>query len=98
MVDNSSDSVFAFERRVGNSHIIAVFNMTSNYYENYDIGFTRKGLYEEILNTDKDVYGGSNAYNGVPIHTTEPGCDGKPYKLTIKLAGFAACYFKYIDE
>ena len=95
MVDNSQDSVFAFERRVGDSHIVFVFNMTPNYYENYDIGVTREGIYEEILNTDKDVYGGSNAFNGLPIHTTDGGVTQKPYKITIKLTGFAACYFKY---
>ncbi|MCK7485292.1 MAG: hypothetical protein MZU97_06835 [Bacillus subtilis] len=29
--------------------------------------FRRKGVYEEILNSDKDVYGGSNVYNGLPL-------------------------------
>jgi len=98
MVNNSDQSVFAFERRVGNSHIVCVFNMTPNYYENYEIAISRSGIYEEILNTDKDVYGGSNAYNGLPIETIDQEKDGKPYRINLKLAGYAACYFKYIKE
>ena len=85
MVDNSNDSVFAFERRVGDSHIVCVFNMTPKYYEYYDIGLTRSGTYEEILNTDKDVYGGSNAYNGLKLTSTENGPYNKPYKMTTDL-------------
>ena len=98
MVDNNNDSVFAFERRVGDSHLVFVFNMTPNYYEFYDIGVTREGTYEEIFNSDKDVYGGTNAYNGLPIMSYYYGPEGRPHKITIKLAGFAACIFKYIHD
>ena len=72
--------------------------MTPKYYEYYDIGLTRSGTYEEILNTDKDVYGGSNAYNGLKLTSTENGPYNKPYKMTIKLAGFAACFFRFVKN
>lgn len=98
MVDNKNDSVFAFERRVGDSHLVFVYNMTPNYYENYDIGITREGTYIEIFNSDKDVYGGTNAYNGVEIMSYYYGPENKPHKITIKLAGFAACIFKYAHK
>ncbi len=95
MVDNANDSIFAFERRVKDSHLVFVFNMTPNYYEYYEIGLTRPGVYEEIFNSDKDVYGGSNAYNGLPIASTEYGPENRPHKFTIKIAPFAAMIFKY---
>ena len=95
MVDNKNDSVFAFERRVGDSHLVFVYNMTPNYYENYDIGVTREGTYKEIFNSDKDVYGGSNAYNGAEVMSYYYGPENKPHKITIKLAPFAAFIFKY---
>lgn len=98
MVDNKNDSVFAFERRVGDSHLVFIYNMTPNYYENYDIGITREGTYIEIFNSDKDVYGGTNAYNGVEIMSYYYGPENKPHKITIKLAGFAACIFKYAHK
>lgn len=95
MVDNANDSVFAFERRVKDSHLVFIYNMTPNYYEYYDIGLTRSGTYEEIFNSDKDVYGGSNAYNGLPLTSSEWGPENKPHKLTVKLAPYAAMIFKF---
>jgi 1,4-alpha-glucan branching enzyme len=95
MVNNSDQSVFAFERRVGDSHLLFIFNMTPNYYESYDVGVTREGVYEEILNTDKDIYGGYNNYNGAPLDTYPGGPEDRPFHITIKLAGYAAMIFKY---
>jgi len=96
MVDNADQSVYAFERRVGDSHLIFVYNMTGNYYNDYDIGVTREGTYEEIFNSDKDVYGGWNQYNGLPLTTiAEAGPEHRPYRLTIKLASFGALILKY---
>jgi 1,4-alpha-glucan branching enzyme len=99
MVDNADQSVFAFERHVGASHLIFVFNMTGNYYHNYDIGVTRSGRYEEIFNSDKDVYGGWNQYNGAPLNTYDQvGPENRPYTLTIKLASFGALILKFQEE
>ncbi len=98
MVDNANDSIFAFERRVKDSHLVFVFNMTGNYYEYYTIGLTRPGVYTEIFNSDKDVYGGSNAYNGVDIESSEFGPENKPHKFVIKIAPFAAMIFKFKEK
>ncbi len=98
MVDNCNQSVFAFERVVNNSHLVFVFNMTGVYYENFDIGLSKKGVYEEIFNSDKDVYGGYNQYNGFELRSTMFGPENKPHKMTIKLASFGACIFKYKGE
>lgn len=95
MVDNKDQSVFAFERRVGDSHLIFIFNMTPNYYESYDIGVTREGTYQEIFNSDKDVYGGSNAYNGLDLVTSNGGPENKPFKISVKLAPYAGIILKF---
>lgn len=94
MVDNSDQSVYAFQRTYDDDVLVFVFNMTTNYYENYDVGVYVEGEYEEIFNSEKDVYGGCNQYNGLPIRTTLIGPESKPYKITIKLASFAAIIFK----
>lgn len=95
MVDNNNDSILAFERFDANTRLVFVFNMTSNYYENYEIGVSIDGTYEEIFNCDKDVYGGSNQYNGLPVKSEEFGPYNKPYKIRIKIASFGAMIFKY---
>mgnify|MGYP001766380563 CR=1 FL=1 len=95
MVNNALQSVFVFERKVEDSHLVFVYNMTSNYYDEYDIGVNVQGVYEEIFNTDKDVYGGWNQYNGLPLKTNNyVGPENRPYSLTIKLASFGAMIFK----
>lgn len=95
MVDNSNDSVFAFERYDDKSRFVFVFNMTPNFYNEYDIGVTQEGVYEEIFNSDKDVYGGDNQYNGLPLKTEDFGPENRPYHIRIKLASFGAMIFKY---
>ena len=95
MVDNRDQSVFAFQRKYGEETLIFVFNMTGNYYEYYDIGVEEEGTYTEIFNSDKDVYGGYNQYNGLPVTThAGPGPEMRPYRLTLKLGSFAAMILK----
>jgi len=96
MVDNADQSVYAFERKVGDSHLVFVFNMTPNYYESYDIPLTESGEYEEIFNSDKDVYGGWNNHNWGHIGTSEYGPEGKPHKMCIKLGSYVAAIFKKV--
>jgi len=94
MVNNNDQSVYAFERFYGDSDILCVFNMTPNYYEHYDVGLLHDGEWEELFNSDKDVYGGYNQYNGLPLSSYEGGPENKPYHLTIKLGSYAALMLK----
>ena len=94
MVDNSDQSVFAFEREFGDSDLLFVFNMTPNFYEDYNVGVLHEGEWEEIFNSDKDVYGGRNQYNGLPLKTKEGAPENRPYHISIKLASFGAMIFK----
>ncbi|MCQ2799979.1 MAG: 1,4-alpha-glucan branching protein GlgB [Bacilli bacterium] len=94
MVNNADQSVFAFERSANDSDLLFVFNMTGNYYENYDVGVLHEGEWEELFNSDKDVYGGRNQYNGLPLTSSPNGPEGKPHHVTIKLGSFAALILK----
>jgi 1,4-alpha-glucan branching enzyme len=98
MVDNNNQSVFAFQRKFGDDLLIFVFNMTPNFYNTYDVPLLEDGVYEEIFNTDKDVYGGWGQYNGLPL-TAEPyGPENKPYHISIKLASLGAAIFKRVNK
>ena len=70
--------------------------MTPNYYERFAIGVDEEGEYEEIFNSDKDVYGGYNQYNGLPLKAERGYCFNQPYRLVIKLATFGAMIFKKV--
>lgn len=94
MVDNSDQSVFAFQRSYGDSDLLFVYNMTGCYYDSYDIGCLRDGVYDEIFNSDKDVYGGWNQYNGLPLQAYPGAPENRPYHLSIKLGSYSATIFK----
>ena len=91
IVDNATDSVFAFTRRYEDEVLIFVFNMTTNYYDNFGIPVEKEGIYEEIFNSDKDIYGGANQYNGADLDTFYGF-------LNIKLASLGACIFRLKKE
>lgn len=98
MVDNCEQSVFVFQRKKDEDVLIFVFNMTPNYYDKYDIPLFLEGEYQEIFNSDKDVYGGNNQYNGLNLFSEPYGPENKPFHLTIKLSSYAACIFKKINK
>ena len=94
MADNADQSIYAFERFNEDSHLVFVFNMTPNFYEEYELGITEEGIYDEILNSDKDVYSGQNQYNGLPVASTPIGPLAYPHKIKIEIASFGAMIFK----
>ena len=94
MVDNADQSVFAFQRKVGDNVLVFVFNMTTNYYDFINIPIFEEGEYEEIFNSDKDIYSGWGQYNGMPCKTEPGSFEGLPHHITIKLACLGACIFR----
>ena len=98
MADNASQSLFAFRRSYGDETLVFIFNMTPNYYEYINIGVPYEGEYEEIFNSDKDVYGGYNQYNGLPLKAMNMTWCNQPYTISIKLASFGALILRHIKK
>ena len=71
--------------------------MTPVYYDYYEIGVPWEGEYEEIINTDKEVYGGYNSWNGEKLFSYSSPLNGQPHRLGIKIAGFTGIYLRYIE-
>ncbi len=92
-VDDADQSVFVFVREVKEEAMLFVFNMTPNFYPNYRIGVPYLGEYEEIFNSEKACYHGSDQYNGARLIADKNLADHQLNSITIKLASFAACYF-----
>jgi len=95
MADNADQSIYAFERVSGDSRLVFVFNMTPSFYGEFALGVNEEGIYEEIFNSDKDVYGGRNQYNGLPLKSEEFGPLNHPYQIKIKIASLGAMIFKH---
>lgn len=93
VVDDRDQSVFAYVRRSDKETLIIVLNMTPNVHETYEIGVPKYGRYEEILCSDKEIYFGSNQYNGIQLHTIKKQTHQFPYCIKPKLGPLSASIF-----
>jgi 1,4-alpha-glucan branching enzyme len=61
----------------------------------YRVGVPQPGFYEEILNTDAETYGGSNAgnYGGVQAHA-DWSWQNQPHSIEINLPPLSVIGFK----
>ncbi len=92
---DADNSVVAFMRKSkqGPPLIFAV-NATPVVRENYRIGVWGEGCYEEILNTDAQTYGGSNAGNYGSVWADPISWQGKSHSLNLRLPPLGIVGFK----
>ncbi|MGT2960916.1 1,4-alpha-glucan branching protein GlgB [Streptococcus caballi] len=80
--DNTAQSVLSFIRKSGKGDmLICVFNMTPVERKDFTIGVPFAGVYEEVLNTELEEYGGVWKENN-PVTRTKPGL-WKDYQHTL---------------
>ena len=58
------------------------------------MGLPRAGFYKEILNTDGDLYGGSNVGNGGGVQAENYGWHGQPFSAQITLPPLGVVWFE----
>jgi 1,4-alpha-glucan branching enzyme len=90
VVDDNEQSVFAYIRRSDHETIVVILNMTPNVHQSYEVGVPRAGRYEEILNSDKNIYDGSNQFNGTQLHTIKGIRNGFKHYIKPKLGPLSA--------
>lgn len=94
--NDSDNSVFSFIRHA-KSHdnfIIVVCNFTPIIRKNYRIGVPRPGTYIEIINSDKDVYWGSNVCNIGELTSSEIASHGHYHCLDLTLPPLSTLMIK----
>ena len=60
----------------------------------YRIGVPEAGFYEEVLNTDAEMFGGSNMGNGGMVSTDSVAKHGRPQSISITLPPMAVVAFR----
>jgi len=78
--------------------VIAVFNHTPVPRHSYRVGAPRRGHWQEVLNTDATLYGGSGMGNLGGVDTSPVGGAGRPHSLLLTLPPLAALYFRLQRE
>ncbi|MGB6376098.1 MAG: 1,4-alpha-glucan branching protein GlgB [Syntrophobacteria bacterium] len=78
--------------------ILVVLNFTPTPRYNYQVGVPRGGLWQEILNSDAEEYGGSGHGNFGGIEAVPIEIHGRPYSLKLTLPPLGAVFFKSEGE
>jgi 1,4-alpha-glucan branching enzyme len=96
--DDAQNSVYAYERRAaGEAPMLVVLNMTPVPRYNYRFGVSQPGRWREVLNSDAEMYGGSNLGNAGGAHTHTVSAHGREQSLELVLPPLAALVLKHED-
>jgi 1,4-alpha-glucan branching enzyme len=74
--------------------IVAVCNFTPVVREHYRVGAPRGGIWQESLNSDSVLYGGSNVGNGGALTAEPTRHHGRPYSLTLTLPPLSILFLR----
>ena len=93
---DTDQSVIAFMRRSrqGGPPLVFACNFTPRARTPYRIGVPDPGFYREVLNSDAEYYGGTNAGNRGGLETRHLPCHGHAHSLEISLPPLAVVIFK----
>jgi 1,4-alpha-glucan branching enzyme len=93
-------SVISLIRHAGDTDnwLIAVLNWTPVVRHDYRIGVPEAGYYAELLNSDADVYGGSNAGNQGGLTAEPTPAHGRPYSLNLTVPPLGAVILKRSEK
>jgi 1,4-alpha-glucan branching enzyme len=94
--NDGDNSALSFVRRAKDPQdwLLVVCNFTPVVRKGYRVPVPAAGFYQEILNTDAEIYGGSNVGNLGGVEAVEETYLGKPYSLHLTLPPLAVIYFK----
>jgi 1,4-alpha-glucan branching enzyme len=89
-------SVFSFVRQnaTRTSLLVVILNLTPILRRHYRIGLPRAGAWREILNSDAEMYGGSNAGNLGGVTTQDYGVQNQPWSAEFTLPPLSVLVFR----
>ncbi|OQW95076.1 MAG: 1,4-alpha-glucan branching enzyme [Verrucomicrobia bacterium A1] len=89
-------SIISFFRRgrMPQGILVCVCNFTPVPRHGYRIGVPQPGVYEEVLNSDADRYGGSNFVNSQYIHADAIPWMGRAHSLPLNLPPLGSVYLR----
>jgi len=93
---DSDNSIITFMRRASDNKDVLVFvcNFTPVYRENYRVGVPFHCEYRELLNSDSEIYWGSNKGNYGGLWSDELAWHNQPYSLELKIPPLSTMIFK----
>ncbi|HEY6418638.1 MAG TPA: 1,4-alpha-glucan branching protein GlgB [Candidatus Binataceae bacterium] len=94
--NNSDENVIAFMRSAPSAgrKLVCVCNFSPVMRSGYRVGVPVPGLYREMLNTDSEIYGGSNRGNEGAVMAQALPWHGLPHSIALTLPPLATLWFE----
>ena len=92
---DSDRSVLSLIRHGEGQSVVCLFNFTPVPREAYRIGLPCEGRYREILNTDAEIYGGSNMGNAGMVSTVDEPWHNHPCSALVDIPPLGAVFLRH---
>ena len=93
--DNRDQSIVSYRRIAKDkSELEIIINFTPVAYEDYVIGVSEAGEYEELINSDDERFGGSGVVNKGVLVAEDEGAHGLPSSLRLRIPPLAMTIIK----
>jgi 1,4-alpha-glucan branching enzyme len=85
-VNNADQSIIIFLRKDREGDLLlTILNFKPDFYPKYRVGVPKQGIYEEVLNSDSQCYGGSGQINEGSVEAEAIPYHGQDYSIHIKV-------------
>jgi 1,4-alpha-glucan branching enzyme len=94
--NDNENSVVSFIRRAKDPHdfLVVVLNFTPVPRYGYQVGVPASGLYREMINSDAEIYGGSNLGNAGAVQADQIQAHGHSFSLRLTLPPLSCLILK----
>jgi 1,4-alpha-glucan branching enzyme len=96
IANDQENSVFAFVRRAGEAPpVVVIANFTPTPHAQYVVPVPRAGRWRERINTDAQIYGGTNCGNFGTIVAKQGDYEGRPASISVMLPPLATLILEF---
>ncbi|PZS35553.1 MAG: 1,4-alpha-glucan branching enzyme, partial [Pseudonocardiales bacterium] len=97
--NDSTNNVFSFLRYGSDGGILAcVANFAGVPHDSYQLGLPRAGTWQEVINTDAEVYTGSGVGNLGEVEAVEEPWRGLPASASVRVPPLGTIWLRYTGE
>jgi 1,4-alpha-glucan branching enzyme len=93
--NDASNNTFSFLRTAADGSTLAcIANFSAIPHEGYRLGLPHAGRWDEVLNTDADIYGGSGVGNLGAVGATDDPWHGLPASALVRIPPLATIWLR----
>lgn len=79
-------------------YLVCVLNFAGNPHEDYRVGLPFGGKWEEVLNTDDALFGGSNVINVGALDSDEEPWDGRDFSVSLRVPPLGSTWLRPVKN